>query len=95
MQILAEVMFVISVNAFKHYQTNCSPLSSSETAVFVQDNDCNFTEFFQFWWLILTPAVIVHYCMIPHILATTNYRFILDAVYYKDVSLFCEHLSSN
>ena len=49
MQILAEVIFVNSVNAFKHYQTNCSPLSSSETAVFVQDNDlCNFTEFFQF-----------------------------------------------
>ena len=82
MQILAEVMFVNIVNAFKHYQTNCSPLSSSETAVFVQDNDlCNFTEFFQFWWLILTSAVIVHYCMILHILATTDYRFMLDAVY--------------
>ena len=49
MQILAEVMFVNSVNASKHYQTNCSPLLSSETAVFVQDNDlCNFTEFFSF-----------------------------------------------
>ena len=49
MQILAEVMFVNSVNAFKHYQTNCSPLLSSETAVFVQDKDlCNLTEFFQF-----------------------------------------------
>ena len=82
MQILAEVMFVNFVNALKHYQTNCSPLSSSATAVFVEDKDlCNFTEFFQFWWLILTPAVIVHYCMIPHILATTNYMFMLDAVY--------------
>ena len=49
MQILEEVMFANSVNAFKHYQTYCSPLLSSETAVFVQDNDlCNFTEFFQF-----------------------------------------------
>ena len=82
MQILEEVMFVNSVNAFKHYQTNCSPLSSSETAVFVQDKDlCNFTEFFQFLWLILTSAVIVQFCMILHILATTDYRFMLDAVY--------------
>ena len=49
MQILAEVMFVNFVNAFKHYQTYCNPLSSLETAVFVQDKDlCNFTEFFQF-----------------------------------------------
>ena len=49
MQILAEVMFENFVNAFKYYQTNCSPLSSSETAVFVQDKDlCNFTECFQF-----------------------------------------------
>ena len=47
MQILEEVMFVNSVNAFKHYQTYCSPLLSSETAVVVQDNDlCNFTEYF-------------------------------------------------
>ena len=49
MQILAEVMSVNSVNAFKHYQTNCTPLSSLETAVFVQDHDlCNFTDFCQF-----------------------------------------------